>query len=120
MKTANVKKSILNPVDFFKNPDTPEKIGTHKVVVPNQSISVKELFYRLNSGESLPIAHNVYYDSDVEDGQPFIDPTLDGDFDLADTDKISQEILVRMEAKKAQDEAQRAEAERNEAEKLKA
>lgn len=71
------------------------------VTVPDQSLTVREIFERFTRGQGVQGAKSVYYDETEE-----VDETLAPDFDLSDVTRISQEIADNQRNIRAQAKAE--------------
>lgn len=89
-----------------ERPNSYEHIEGISLTVPNQSLTIREILSR--SGV-LDVGQSVYYDVDPDHDSLL--PTDSRDFDLSDISTISEEIVTRRTARKAEAEAQREEAE---------
>ncbi|MEM2004287.1 MAG: hypothetical protein QXZ28_04955 [Candidatus Methanomethylicaceae archaeon] len=84
---------MFKPYSHFvgKTTDPERWTGTAKtLVVPNQSMSIREIVTRYASGQTVVGSREHYYDGS-EDFDAF-DPTLDPNFDLADYTEMQNEI----------------------------
>lgn len=60
--------------------------------VPNQALSINEILVKFSQGLLPELKEYNDYDGEDEVDFSFIDPTLDPDFDLSDTDQIDEYI----------------------------
>lgn len=80
--------------DFRSSQMTTERIDGDSCTEPNMSYTIKELLLRFGVGNTPPVDRQVYFD-ELQDEDATLDnisPTERGDFDLADSVTLQQQL----------------------------